>query len=132
MNKLFASPKSFAMIAISLTCVWLVTNAFYGWAYFRQNAAGVNDNLFITAEVILILMCSCLSFGFPLILAKVYALLETYLSPTALQKNKMKVSYSLFDKFQIVLYLTLISILMVSRFIYYMTASLTVNFSQAD
>jgi hypothetical protein len=77
-------------------------------------------------------MCSCLSFGFPLILAKVYALLETYLSPTALQKNKMKVSYSLFDKFQIVLYLTLISILMVSRFIYYITTSLTVNFSQAD
>lgn len=99
-NKLFASPKSFTKIAISLTCVWLTANAFYGWAYFRQYTYGINDKVFITAEVILIFLCFSVSFGFPLVLANVYALLETYLSPTALQKNKMKVSNSLIDNFR--------------------------------
>lgn len=131
-NKLFASPKSFTKITITLTCVWLSANAFYGWAYFRQYTHGINDKVFIIAEVILIFICFCVSFGFPLVLAKVYALLETYLSPITLQKNKMKVSYSHFYQFQIVLYLTLISIFMVSRFIYYTTTSLTVNIKQSD
>jgi len=103
---------------ITTLTVWSILIFIYSFTYIhRVKKSKDPSSLSITSAIILVVMEFFVTFGYPIVFYKLHAELEKQLIPTVLQRVNCK----------LVLYFTLMSVLIVSRYVYYVVEVATVE-----
>ena len=116
LQRLFAT--KFNLVVISSLAIWFILIFIYSLTYIRRaRKQNQQSSLSEASAIVLVVMEFFVTFGYPIVFYKLHAELEKQLIPTVLQRVNCK----------LVLYFTLMSVLIVSRYIYYVVEVATIE-----